>query len=190
MHLYTYGFIFTGLKLYRVFVMHILLLLLLSFCITTSLLLTLFFETDTVTAAAAATAMFFMMCDLIRGTSLAIKISKSRGRLLREGHAAVCIGALDLEPEAAGTDMDTHLLNLLCRYVVRETPQLGGLLAAGAQPRRRRLVAVGEVLPGHSGHRRVHRHVARRRGRLMKDETSACWSRVAAGQKNDDQVSW
>ena len=157
-------------------------------CITTSLLLTLFFETDTVTAA-AATAMFFMMCDLIRGTSLAIKISKSRGRLLREGHAAVCIGALDLEPEAAGTDMDTHLLNLLCRYVVRETPQLGGLLAAGAQPRRRRLVAVGEVLPGHSGHRRVHRHVARRRGRLMKDQTSA-WSRVVTGQKSDDQVSW
>ena len=188
MHLYTYGFIFTGLKLYRVFVMHILLLLLLSFCITTSLLLTLFFETDTVTAA-AATAMFFMMCDLIRGTSLAIKISKSRGRLLREGHAAVCIGALDLEPEAAGTDMDTHLLNLLCRYVVRETPQLGGLLAAGAQPRRRRLVAVGEVLPGHSGHRRVHCHVARRRGRLMKDQTSA-WSRVVTGQKSDDQVSW
>ena len=166
--------------------MHILLLLSLAFCITTSLLLSpLFFETDTVTN----TSMFFRMCDLIRGTSLAIKISKSRGRLLREGHAAVCIGALDLEPEAAGTDMDTHLLNLLCRYVVRETPQLGGLLAAGAQPRRRRLVAVGEVLPGHSGHRRVHCHVARRRGRLMKDQTSA-WSRVVTGQKSDDQVSW
>jgi hypothetical protein len=57
-------------------------------------------------------------------------------------------------------------LNLLCRYVLGEGPQPGGLLAAGAQPGRRGLVAVGEVLPGHSGHRRVRRHVARRRGRL------------------------
>jgi hypothetical protein len=183
MYLYTYGYIFTGLKLYCIFVMHILLLL--SFCITTSLLLSpLVFETDTVT-----TTMFFRMCDLIRGRIVGDQ-NFQISRLLREGHAAVCIGALDLEPEAAGADMDTHLLNLLCRYVLREAPQLGGLLAAGAQPRRRCLVAVGEVLPGHSSHRRVHRHVARRRGRLMKDQTSACWSRVVTGQKNDDQVSW
>ena len=132
----------------------------------------------------------FSGCVISSGAHLVGDQNFQISRYLREGHAAVCIGALDLEPEAAGADMDTHLLNLLSRYVRREAPQLGGLLAAGAQPRRRRLVAVGEVLPGHSGHRRVHRHVARRRGRLMKDETSACWSRVAAGQKNDDQVSW
>lgn len=76
--------------------------------------------------------------------------------------------ALDLlELEAAGGTNDTHLLNLFCRYGVREARQPGGLLAAGAQPRRRRLVAVGEVLPGDSGHRWVHGDVARRGGCLM-----------------------
>jgi hypothetical protein len=68
-----------------------------------------------------------------------------------------------VEPEA-----NTRLLNFLCRYGVREAPQPGCLLAADAQPRRRRLVAVGEVLPGHSGRCRVHGDVARRGGCLMK----------------------
>ncbi len=59
------------------------------------------------------------------------------------------------------------LLLLLRSDLVGESPQLGGLVGVGSQPRRRRLVAVGEVLAGHSGHRRVHRHVARRRRRLL-----------------------
>lgn len=100
--------------------------------------------------------------------------------------------------------MDTaRLLNLLRCYVLGEGPQPGGLLAAGAQPGRRGLVAVGEVLPGHSGHRGVHRHVARRRGRLnekKKNRLSFIRGRtdnmelnrvayITTGQENDHQMS-
>lgn len=51
---------------------------------------------------------------------------------------------------------------------LRHPPQACRLAPAGGQRRRRRLVAVGEVLPGHACHARVRRGVARRRRGLRR----------------------